>query len=278
MIFSCFPPQEKCEWYHLRGFVGCYNSSRGTAYSLERCLDVEGRSDKEPELLLDAPKEIPIVVERKSVVWPRDEYFSDHRNEHDLYDLFLERVYSYGNAFTDSAYQLTVNARSLKGKKKGDVRRIAERIAEIVLSNQTAAKSPHGISSREPILWRFRPLSRYEMDASVPETGIGLMVHEDTEPSEPSEIRRQIEVAKAGYASEFERAAQAAAAKFVKYSHCQKLLLAQFCGNGSSWLQDEDIVGIITSARMPTIIDQVWLAYPEWISEHDHEVAWKQIR
>lgn len=278
MIFHCFPPQEKCEWYHLRDFVESYNSSRGTAYSLEQCLDFNGRSDKQPELLLDAPNEPSIVIERKSVVWPRDEYFSDHRNEHDLHDLFLDRVHSTGNPFTDSAYQLTVNAMSLRGKKKRNVKRIAEQIADIVLSDHVTAKSPHGIGSREPIPWRFRPLSRHEMDERVPETGIGLMVHDDTEPSEPSEIRRLIEAAKSGYASEFERAAQTAAPKFVKYSHCQKLLLVQFCGNSSVWLQDEDIIGIITSASLPAVIDQVWLAYPEWISEYDHEVAWKQIR
>ena len=211
MIFSCFPPQEKCEWYHLRDFVGCYNSSRGTAYTLKACLDVEGRSDKEPELLLDAPKEIPIVIERKSVVWPREEYFSDHRNEHDLYDLFLDRVRSLDNPFTDSAYQLTVNARTLKGKKKRDVERIAEQIADIVLSDRVTAKSPLGIGSREPILWRFRPLSRGERDETTPETGIGLVVQEDAKPSAPSEVRQQIVAAKAGYASEFERTAQAAA-------------------------------------------------------------------
>ena len=89
MIFSCFPPQEKCEWFHLREFVDRYDTSREKAYTLTACLDVEGRSDKEPELLLNAPEETPIVIERKSVVWPREEYFSDHRNEHDLHDLFL---------------------------------------------------------------------------------------------------------------------------------------------------------------------------------------------
>ena len=57
-----------------------------------------------------------------------------------------------------------------------------------------------------------------------------------------------------------------------------KLLLVQFCGNDSDWLQDEDIVGIIKAAPLPAMIDQVWLAYPEWISEYDHEVTWKQIR
>ena len=75
MIFSCFPPQEKCEWFHLREFVDRYSRSVGKAYTLTACLDVEGRSDKEPELLLNAPEETPIVIERKSVVWPREEIF-----------------------------------------------------------------------------------------------------------------------------------------------------------------------------------------------------------
>ena len=278
MIFTCFPPQEKCEWFHLREFVDRYNSSRGKAYTLTACLDVEGRSDKEPELLLNAPGETPIVIERKSVVWPREEYFADHRNEHDLHDLFVDRIRSLGDPFTDSVYQLTVNARSLRGKRKRDVERLAEQIADIVLSDHDTAKSPRGIGSREPIPWRFRPLSRGERDESVPETGIGLVVWEEPEPSEPSEIRQRIETAKAGYASEFERSAQAAAEKFVKYSHCQKLLLVQFCGDGSGWLQDEDIVEIIKSAPLPQMIDQVWLACPEWVSDYDHEVTWEHVR
>ena len=278
MVFSCFPPQEKCEWYHLRDFVDCYNRGLGKAYTLKACLDVVERSDKEPELMLEASEEVPIVVERKTVVWPREEYFSDHRNEHNLHEVFLDRVRSLGNPFTDSAYQLAVNASSLKGKKKRDVKRFAEKIADIVLSDQNTAKSPRGVSGREPILWGFRPLSRGERDESVPETGIGLVVWDDTEQSEPSELRQRIEAAKAGYASEFERTAQDAAAKFVKYSNFLKLLLVQFCGQDSTWLQEEDIVEIITLARLPGMIDQVWLACPKWISEYDHEVAWKHIR
>ena len=278
MIFSCFPPEGKCEWSHLRDFVERYNSTRGKSYTLAACLDVEERSEKEPELLLKASGETPMVIERKSVVWPRDEYFSDHSNEHDLHDLFVRRIRSLGNPFTDSAYQLTVNARSLKGKKKRDVERFAEQISDIVLSDQITAKSPRGIANREPIPWRFRPLSLRERDETVPETGIGLVVWEEAEPSEPSEIRQRIEIAKAGYATEFERSAQAAAEKFVKYACCQKLFLVQFCGYGSDWLQDEDIVEIIKSARLPDMIDQVWLARREWVSEYDHEIAWEHIR
>ncbi len=278
MIFWCFPPEDKCEWYHLRDFVDHYNNTRGKVYTLTACLDVEGRSEKEPEILLEAPRETPIVIERKAVVWPRDEYFSDHRNEHDLHDLLVNKIRSRGNPFTDSAYQLSVNSNSLKGRKKREVERFAEQIADIVLSDHTTAKSPRGIGNREPIPWRFRPLSPHERDETVPGTGIGLVVSEKTEPSEPSEIREAIETARAGYASEFERSARATADKFAKYSHCEKLFLVQFCGHGSDWLQDEDIVKIIKSAQLPGVIDQVWLAYPEWVSEYDHVIAWEHIR
>ena len=278
MIFSCFPPEEKCEWSHLRDFVEHYNNIRGKGYTLTACLDVEGRSEKEPELLLEAPWETPIVIERKAVVWPRDTYFSDHRNEHDLHDLFVSKIRSRGNPFTDSAYQLSVNANSLKDRNKREVKRFAEQIAAIVLSDHITAKAPRGIGNREPIPWRFRPLAPHERDETVHGTGIGLVVREETEPSELSETREPIETARTGYASEFERSARAAADKFAKYSHCEKLLLVQFCGHASDWLQDEDIVEIIKSAQLPGVIDQVWLASAEWVSEYDHVIAWEHIR
>lgn len=277
MIFSCFPPQEKCEWYHLREFVDSYNSSFGKAYIRTACLDVEERNEKEPELLLKAPGETRIVIERKSIVWP-EEYLSDHSNEHELYRQFLKRIRLHGNPFKDSANQLTVSAMSLKGKNKKEVKRFAEQIADIVLSDHVTAKSSRGIGSREPIIWRFRPLSRGERDESVPKSGISIVVYEELEAPEPSEIRQRVEAAKAGYASEFLRLAQRAAEKFVKYSHCQKLFLVQFCGDDSGWVQDEDIVEIVKSAPLPKMIDQVWVACPEWISEYEHKVTWEHIR
>lgn len=87
-----------------------------------------------------------------------------------------------------------------------------------------------------------------------------------------------MEKARAGCASEFERSAQAAAEKFAKNTHCLKLFLVQFCGDGSAWLQDEDVVELIKSAHLPVVIDQVWIACPEWVSEHEHAVTWEQIR
>ncbi len=163
-------------------------------------------------------------------------------------------------------------------KKKREVGRFAEQIADIVFSNQITAKSPRGIGNQEPVPWRFRPILPHERDETVHGTGISLVVNEETETSEPSETRELIETARVVYASEFERSARATADEFAKYSHCEKLFLVQFCGHGSDWLQNEDIVEIIKSAQLPGEIDQVWLASPEWVSEYDHIVAWEHIR
>ncbi len=277
MIFSCFPASKKCEWRDLIGFVNHYNNISQKAYRRSKCLDVELRNQKEPELLLEAPGEVPIVIERKSVVWP-SEYLSDHANEHDLYHTFVDRIRLRGNLFSDSAYQLTVNAESLRGKGKREVRNFAEQIADFVVSAQFSVKSPNGISNEDPIPWRFRHLSLHERDETVPDIGIGLVTHEKLESFESFQDLHRITIAKSGYSDEFNRIVKAAAEKFTKYSDCERLLVVQFFGNSSIYLQDEEIVEIITTAQLPDAIDQVWLARQEWISESDYEIAWDRVR
>ena len=154
MIFSCFPPDGKCEWNHLSGFVARYNDMFGTTYRRSACLDVETRDEKEPELLLEAPGESPIVIERKSVVWPH-EYFSDHRNEHDLRRFFVDKVRSAGNPFSHSAYQLIVDAESLKGKTKKQFRNLRKRSPPLFC--QTNA--PRNRQAASPAGRQFRGVS-----------------------------------------------------------------------------------------------------------------------
>ncbi len=268
MIFSCFPPQGKCEWSHLKVFVGHYNSIYGKSYTRSECLDVEKRNTKEPELLLEAPGEIRIVVEHKSVIWP-PKHMSDHSNEHYL----CERIcHLLGDQFKDSVYQLIVNAGSLKGKRKREVGGLAEQIAQVVLSNETKAKSQRGIGDLKPTPWRFRSLSPYEKNETVPETGIGLKVRL------PLETFQSVEIAKSGYGEEFERLATDAAEKFVDYADHLRLLLVQFYGDSSFTLGDEDVIEIIQSAQVPEIIDQVWLAQQNWVGENDYEIAWERVR
>ena len=136
MIFHCFPYELKCEWRHLSNFVTKFNDIHGKMYARSACLDVENRNGREPELLLESPGEIPIVIERKSIVWPSD-YLSDHRNEHHLQECISDLL---SDVFNDSLYQLTVHEEFLKGKKNREVREIAKQIACVVKDSQTEAK------------------------------------------------------------------------------------------------------------------------------------------
>ena len=276
MIFSCHIPEGPCEWQHLRGFVSHFNATHGKSYSRSACLDVANRKGKEPEVLLEAPGETPIVIERKFIAWPSD-YLANHGNEHIFDDLILARL---SDKFSDSAYRLAVHERDLKGKKKREVEKIAKQIADIVLVNLNQAKSPRGIGGSEPIHWSLRPLDPRERYENTPE--VGLEIDTWGEPVEldypSSEVLRLAAEAKSGYAQEFERAANNAAPKFAAYAHCLKLLLVQFYGSSSLLVMDEDIIEVVQSARLPGVIDQVWVAQHDWVTQYDYEVAWQRVR
>jgi hypothetical protein len=277
-MFSCLPPDNGCEWADLREFVSRFNKLRGKAYYKSACLDKERRNTKEPEVLLEAPGEDPIVIERKSIVWPPgNEYLADHHKSHQLLDDFVRRLNQRDNPFTEFPYRLTVKARDLKGKGQREVARFAEEIADVVLSNPANAKSARGIGRPDPIPWRFRALSPHERDETIPSTGIGIEVWGDG-MSETRDIPYRIEEEKSGYAKEFNRWADNAAEKFAQYAHCRKLLLVQFFGDSSLWMGDEEIVEIIKAADLPKMIDEVWVARQDWVSLNDYEIAWEHIR
>ena len=267
MMFSCLPPQGKCEWRHLQGFVQRFNSLYEKSYYRSQCLDVEIRDSPQPELLLDAPGEISIVVEHKSIVWPKH-LLADHSNEH----IFGDRIISLlNNAFNETAYNLTVNAESLHGKNKREVVKLGEQIANTILSNLTVAKLPRGVGNVSPIPWSFRPTLHSN---EYPKSGVAVIYLAGFQTSWEFQ---EAAAAKAGLAGEFLRSANAAAEKFATYSDCLKLLLVQFYGD--DWVvSDDDIAGIIQASKLPEAIDQVWLGLPEWISDDDCVVEWNLAR
>ena len=269
MMFHCSPPQGKCEWVHLRDFVAHFNTSHGPRYIRSRCLDVENSSEKEPEVLLEAPACVPVVIERKSVVWPKG-HISDHSKEHHLDEILFGRL---RGRFRDAPYRITFNEVSLKGKKKKEIEAIAEQISGTVLSNLPMAKSQSGIGSSLPVPWHLIPISHWERDETYPEVGLGIFFESE---GFQADTRDKI-LPKKGYAQRFKREAKNAAEKFAKYDYCIKLLLVQFYGDGSVWLGDEEIIKIIQSAKLPTLIDQVWVAWEDWVSEYDYEIAWKRV-
>ncbi len=272
MMFHCSPPQGKCEWVHLKDFVAHFNALHGPRYILSRCLDVNNSSEKEPEVLLEAPGCVPVVIEHKSVAWP-PYHLCYHSNEHHLGELLFARL---GGLFRDALYKMTFDPAYLNGKSKKKIETIAEQILGTVLSNLPMAKSQSGIGSSVPVPWHLRPVSHRERNETYPEVGLGIFFEsEGFQVDTPDKIL--LKKLKKGYAEEFERLANNAAEKFAKYDYCIKLLVVQFYGDGSSWVEDEEIIEIIHSAKLPTLIDQVWVARQDWVSEYDYEIAWECV-
>ena len=281
VLFCCLPPDSKCEWASLQRFVDDYNGARGTAYSHTDCLDVREKNSRQPEVRLDAPGKPPLVVERKSVAWPRGVYFADHRHEHQLANLVQNRIHAVDDSFSASLFQLTFPAAALKGKKKGEVRAVARQITDHILSSRNAAKSPRGVEGRQPIPWHFGPAHSVDEAERPPGAWFRVQVWDD-EPdfwSSPDEFRRQRASAKEGYTAEFRRCAEAAAEKFAAYSHCRRVLVVQFFGSmADARVSDKDLIEIARTAEIPAVIDEVWVAYHDWVSASDYEVAWRQVR
>ena len=111
-MFWC-TPTNGCERRQLSGLVVRYNDLFEKSYAISACLDMENRDGPEPELLLESPGETPLVIEHKTVVWPK-QYHRDHHNEHVIADNLHSLL---GEAFQDDFYVLTLWAESLAGQR-----------------------------------------------------------------------------------------------------------------------------------------------------------------
>lgn len=270
MILECLPPKAtaRCEWQHIAGFVSHFNDTHGKSYALSTCLDVVNRAGKEPEALLVAPGETPMVIERKSV--GLDDHFRDHGNEHIFRQAIFERL---RNSFNDALYLLSVHERHLHGKKKREVEKFAEQIADTILSKIPLAKSPRGIEGDGWNLGRTAP------DDDTPSCGIGVEISGgwifDFTTNHSETLREE-----SGYDQSFQSIADNAAQKFVKYADHLKILLVEFYGGFSITvdLSDDDIREIIQYAPLPALIDQVWVAKGKWVGLNDYAIEWERVR
>ncbi len=271
MTCQCFPSSIKCERYNLADFISHYNSVNGTNYEWRACLDVENRTRKEPEGLLEAHGETPIVIERKSVAWPPD-YFSSHSREHQIFDLAGELV----KHFDDGVYQLTINSDDLKEHDKRAVNGIASRIAQILESDIERAKK--GGRSSIPIRWSFRKLGESELDARDIhlKTGVVVVIKEPWTTLFDDAWDQRISTERDGYAEQFARTVEKAAEKFENYlgtDYRRVLLIELYGGDTFSY---EDMAQIVERARIPSEIDEVWVESHDWVSDDELAASWVQ--
>lgn len=274
MMFSC-TPADRCERRHLSSLVVRLNGLWGKSYEVSACLDMDSRNEPEPELLLEAPAEPPIVIERKTITWPK-EYLRDHNNEHAIANALFARL---DNTYQDDFHVLTLWSDSLVGQRVTDVRDWAEQIANAVLRDEANSRTTRGIHGQTPIPWGFRRADEIDRDYDTPDTGIQIRTFQDTGPSfvDPSGWTTMMTEATQGYKAELERLAANCEAKFAKYGDHIRLLAIEF--HGDLWSLSEDaIIEVVNSAELPNCVDQVWLGQQDWLDDSTHRVYWDMVR
>lgn len=266
------PWNNKCEWQELKYFVTEFNKVNGTHYTLSECLDVSNRDSKQPEVLLECTNLPPVVIERKSVVWPPD-FFSDHSNFHLLGEILHSKLSAI---FDDGPYQLQLNESAFRAMKKKQIINFTDNIIKNILSQETVVKTEGVIRYRTPFPWVFRRLNINEIDEDTPSKGIGVLSISSSGSLDDIEIFQQsLNEARSGFSDAFLKAAQNANQKFCEYSVARKLFLVQFHGD-SQVILDEDLLKIIENTELPEQIDEVWYATHNWINEYDFDIFWKR--
>lgn len=270
------PPACKCEHIILRRLIVDYNELCDGVYTRIRRPEVEERNRPEPELVLYGPEEgsevTPVAIERKSVVWPVNSHLANHRNSHDLLRHVQSRVCSKDESFIDGLYQLRFAESSMQGLRSGETQQIGNAIGDFILANGANAQSDQGISGRTPISWWFGPVPSWQRDDSTPDVGFGMWVDDDLWHDMPDRSEALV-----GFGAEFARHFDLVDEKFAGYEHCRRLLAVQFFGESRLDIDEEDLIELIANANLPESIDEVWLAYHDWIDADDFEIAWKRI-
>lgn len=285
MMFSCFNPEKtpgrRCEWKggNLQDFTSLFNQARGTTYELEACLDAPQRGApapglKQPEVLLIGRRgERSMVIERKQVV--AESYALHHGNLHVLYDMIPEALAPH---FGDALYALELWDASLQGKRKREVQEAAREIADHVVANLEGVKGGAVISGHQPFPWRFGRVPAHARDDNAPEVGIGVEIHGSGDLSgEPQALLRQVEEAYAETKRVLERRLAEAWPKFLAYQDHFKVVVLEFYGD-RSLLDEDDAKRMVGEVGLPALIDEVWVARPEWVSEWDYKIGYDRSR
>ncbi len=268
MYYVCFPPEIKCEWRTLEPFVAKLNEDGASHFVRERCLDVEERGQREPEaLLVDQTTHKSLVIERKMVVWPRT-YLKDHRSEHVFAEIAGNRL---SKVFTDSAYVLAVDASDLH-RAKSRIQELARRTCHLIELHREAAIAGSRLVRTGEISWAFCRYADSIYDDGTPQSGVGIVFEIENDELDLDVVENM----RAGVSRQVKHELDKAVKKFVSYQGCQKVVLLHIVGSSLWWLSEDDLQAVARRYK-PTSVDQVWLAYPEWVTDAEQETVYRKL-
>lgn len=269
-FFSCFPAPSGCEWHPvLRAFTAEYNRVRETDYQHEACLDRLQQPRKEPEVLLVSSSRRPMVVERKTIVWPSN-FLHVHSKSHNPRGRGLADQLISG---LRESSRLPITVSVCSAHLGESTNRVVDAVAAQIISEIEEGAS-RGIV-------RFQggqmPWTSYGGVPFAPE-GTRINVLDDEPGSSLYEDPQALLDARAkqvaGFRSRLEEELLDVEKKFDHYPDHLRVFLAQFVGDTSALLEEEDLPSILAPALGSSFVDETWIATKNWISQDDFGIIW----
>lgn len=268
-MFWCRSTTGGCEWLdgNLYEFANAYNVANGTDYRLVSCLDKEVTGEqapkKQPEILLkDASCEKPLVVERKVIVWP-EKYLLHHELEHQLWDLLSKGL---DENYKSGLYKFCIDEKVVHKHNQQGLKLFAEEILKKIRSQGVPAQGKG---------WTFRkcgPFEEEHVNKGIIYTIIGKGLSWLDNPEDLPDKEDELAKIRAVVEKQLLRAAD----KFPAYQHATKIVVFEFFGETSS-CSEEDEISVIRRAKLPPLVDEVWLAQPDWVSEDEFEKKYIRV-
>jgi len=253
----------KCEWTVIQGFVSVYNSLNITAYEVAACLDVVDRTSPQPEVRLVCPGAIDMVVERKSIVWPKN-HIPDHRRFHEFAEAFVARMER--NALLSQS-MLCISEVSLR--ERIDITHAVETICDALDRGEIAGKMP--------FRWQLVPAAALGYsEEEVQGIDVECIGSQDLDLLDPEAIRKRSSKAHEGFEEECYRALRAAAKKFETYRDLLRVVLLQFVGH-ETFLDDRNIEELVTTCADANAHDEIWVAVHDWINKDEYRLDWRKV-
>lgn len=261
---SCTTQIAGCERHSLVPLINEINALEGRNYVATECLDQSERSAPMPEVLyLDEVAGAEMVIERKSLIWPRD-YARLHSSMHSLADMLTQQLRWLGNR------PVTVILELEQVVPKKQLRATVDSIAGSLREAFAKGLETGGASIRQArgrYHWTVRSASDRDF---CEEPRSGPVVGWSEPDFDYDNLIDDLARVAVGVEEEIERLLKPLEAKFRQFTSARRIVALEPYGQLSAmptdWVRER-----LAAIRIPEVADEVW-----WCDsfEQDGHLIW----
>jgi hypothetical protein len=257
-FFRCCRVASKCEWNVLSTFVEVLNRKYNQDYQRRVCLDVASSAEAEPEVLCRNSKGDEIVIEFKK--WSGNSLLiSEHAKIHQFMEIFTEKYHPFFPVIPNPILRFAQKTleKSKKNKIPDFVNSIIEQIRNGIFSSNT------------PFQWQLYSDSNPEKE-NHGKLGFSWNNdwHTDLNSENLTPILSLYQQQLNQFNTSFER-------KFKNYLSSKKIVLIQIILIQDIFSLETELLEYIKKFNFHDSVDEVWLAFHDWIDENDYQIGWE---